>query len=108
MKITVVLPQAPLVYGLQGHRPLACIHSVLWVLPLRQEENEVPAAFTTLSPADVSAGYSVVTASAGDGPPLYADVVAFSAPQPHEVHKAERHSAVLYVILHPSCMLIVG
>ena len=87
MKIKIVHPQAPLVYGLQGHRPLACIHNVLWILPLRQEESEVPAAFTTLSPADVSAGY-VVTASAGDGPPLYADVVAFSAPQPHEVHNA--------------------
>ena len=62
---------------------------------LRQEENEVAAAFTPLSLADISAGYSVVTGSADDGPPLYADVVAFSAPQPHEVHNAERHSMKL-------------
>ena len=69
---------------------------------LRQEENEVAAAFTTLSPADISAGYSVVTASAGDGPPLYADVVAFSVPQPREVHNAERHS----ILQLEACVLL--
>ena len=56
-------------------------------------ENEVAAACTTLSPSDVSAGYSVVTHDYVT--PLYDIAAAFSAPRRHEVHNVGRISSVL-------------